>query len=52
MEDYLEHLLKKKYSVNTIKAHSYYARKFSRYLDQQALDINTIKAKDMYDYLE
>lgn len=52
MEDYLEHLLKNKYSVNTIKAHSYYARKFSRYLDQQALDINTIKAKDIYGYLE
>lgn len=52
MEDYLQHLQKKEYSVNTITALTYYAHKFSRYLNQQALDIDTIKAKDIYDYLE
>lgn len=52
MEDYSQHLLKKGYSVNTITAHSYYARKFSQYLDQQALDIDTIKTNDIYHYLE
>ena len=38
--------------MNTITALTYYAHKFSRYLNQQALDIDTIKAKDIFDYLE
>lgn len=52
MKDYPQYLEEKGYSENTIKSHSYYARKFKRFLKHQSLEIENIKTNDLYCYLE